>query len=80
MPDRYYVSTGPVGDAMPGPMDLRVVVEGDTVSGLDCRFGYAHRGILALMRGKPLAAAAGLVARIAADSTVAHSTAFARAA
>lgn len=78
--DRYYVSTGPAGGALPGPLKLRVVVDGDAVSGLDCRFGYAHRGILALMRGKPLPAAAQLVARIAADSSVAHSTAFARAA
>lgn len=78
--DRYYVSTGPIGGALPGPLDMRVVAEGDAVSGLDVRFGYAHRGILALMRGKPLPPAARLVARIAADSTVAHSTAFARAA
>ena len=45
----------------------------------EARLGYAHRGVLALMRGKPLRGAAPLAARIAADSTVAHAVAFARA-
>jgi Ni,Fe-hydrogenase III large subunit len=45
---------------------------------VDTRLGYAHRGILRLMREKTPAEAAGLAARLSA-STVANGLAFARA-
>ena len=45
----------------------------------EARLGYAHKGTLALMRGKSPRTAARFVARLAAEATVAHSLAFARA-
>ncbi len=76
--DGHQVPIGPVGAR--GPMHLRITAAGETVVWLEAGMGYAHRGILALMRGKPLDAAAALASRIAADSTVAHAVAYARAA
>ncbi len=75
----HQVPIGPVGDVM-DPMHLRITAAGETLVRLEARLGYAHRGILALMRGKPPHGAAPLAARIAAGSTVAHAVAFARAA
>lgn len=78
-PGQYRISVGPVGSGMVDPVHLRVTASGETVARTEARLGYAHRGVLALMRGKPLRGAAPLAARIAADSTVAHAVAFARA-
>lgn len=78
-PGQYQVSVGPVGSGMVDPVHLRVTAMGETVARTEARLGYAHRGVLALMRGKPLRSASPLAARIAADSTVAHAVAFARA-
>ena len=75
----HQVSIGPVGGILDA-VHLRVTAAGETAVRLEAGLGYAHRGILALMRGKPLHAAAALASRIAADSTVAHAVAFARAA
>jgi Ni,Fe-hydrogenase III large subunit len=76
--DLLQVSIGPIGTAL-DPMRLRITARGETVVRLEAGLGYAHRGILALMRGKPLHAAASLAARIDGGCTVAHSVAFARA-
>ncbi len=73
----HQVPIGPIGTV--GSMHLRITAAGETVVRLEAGMGYAHRGILALMRGKPLDVAAALASRIAADSTVAHAVAFARA-
>ena len=78
-PGHHQVSIGPIGGAAVDPVHLRVTAAGETVVRMEARLGYAHRGVLALMRGKPLRSAAPLAARIAADSTVAHAIAFARA-
>ena len=78
-PGQHQVSVGPVGAPAADPMHLRVTATGEMVVRAEARLGYAHRGVLALMRGKPLRSAAPLAARIAADSTVAHAVAFARA-
>lgn len=77
--DLHQIPSGPVGGVMEA-MHLRLTAAGETVVRLEAGLGYAHRGILALMRGKPLHAAAALASRITADSTVAHAIAFARAA
>jgi len=78
-PGQHQVSVGPIGSLAADPVHLRVTAAGETVVRTEARLGYAHRGVLALMRGKPLRGAAPLAARIAADSTVAHAVAFARA-
>ena len=78
--DLHQVPIGPIDASLIEPVHLRLTAAGETVRRLESRLGYAHRGILALMRGKSLRAAARLAARIAGDSTVAHSIAFARAA
>ncbi|HUB50238.1 MAG TPA: hypothetical protein VMB73_35145 [Acetobacteraceae bacterium] len=74
------VPLGPVHGLIEEPAHLRLVTHGDTVLRSEARLGYAHKGILALMRGKSPRAAARFVARLAAEATVAHSVAFARAA
>jgi len=73
------IPVGPIGGLM-DPAHLRITAAGETALRVEARLGYAHRGILALMCGKPLPDAAAVAARIAAESTVAHSIAFARAA
>jgi len=74
----HHIDAGPIGGLL-DPVHLRITAAGETVVRLEAALGYAHRGILALMRGKPPHAAAPLAARISANSTVAHSIAFARA-
>ena len=68
---------GPGPVAAPG--HWRVALKGGRVAGLEARFGYGHRGVLGLMRGKSASGAAAMAARIAGAATVAHATAFARA-
>ena len=78
--DLHQIPLGPVHGIIAPPVHLRVTAAGETVVRLEARLGYAHRGQLALMRGKSPRAAARYAARTAADATVAHSIAFARAA
>ena len=79
-PGATQVPLGPIHGLIDEPAHLRLVTRGDTVLRAEARLGYAHRGILALMRGKSPRAAARFIARLAAETTVAHSVAFARAA
>ncbi|HUB14025.1 MAG TPA: hypothetical protein VMB34_18895 [Acetobacteraceae bacterium] len=79
-PGLTQVPLGPVHGLIAEPAHLRLVTQGDTVLRAEARLGYAHKGILALMRGKSPRAAARFIARLAAEATVAHSVAFARAA
>ncbi len=58
---------------------LRLGVRGQAVEQLELRLGYAHKGVLALMRGKSPRTAARFAARLVGETTVAHSLAFARA-
>lgn len=78
-PGQFQISVGPIGGDTVDPVHLRITALGEAAVRTEARLGYAHRGVLALMRGKPLRNAAALAARIAADSTVAHAVAFARA-
>jgi len=71
---------GPVLSGFAEPACLRVSLDGERVARLEARLGYAHKGTLSLMRGKSPRAAARFAARLAGDTTVAHSIAFARAA
>jgi Ni,Fe-hydrogenase III large subunit len=73
----------PLGPVLPGiaePAHLRLHADGETVVRAEARLGYAHKGVLLLIRGKSPRAAARFAARLSGDATVAHAIAFARAA
>ena len=76
---QHQATLGPAHGGSGGPAHLRLTCAGEAVVRLDTRLGYGHRGILALMRGKPARTAARLVARVDGGSTVAQSLAFAHA-
>lgn len=76
----YQIGQGPVSGLIATPAHRRFTLDGARIARLEHRLGYAHRGILALMRGKSPRAAARFAARIAGGATVAHALAFARAA
>ena len=71
---------GPVLGTPAAPAHLRAHLQDDRVAALEARLGYAHKGVLRLMRGKSPRAAARFAARLSAGATVAHAAAFARAA
>jgi Ni,Fe-hydrogenase III large subunit len=76
----HQVALGPVHGGVTEPAHFRFSVIGELVVKLEMRLGYSHRGILGLIRGKSARLAARFAARVAGDSTVAHSLAFAQAA
>jgi Ni,Fe-hydrogenase III large subunit len=75
----HQVAVGPVHAAIIEPGHFRFSVIGERVLKLETRLGYAHRGILPLMRGKSPRLAARFAARVSGDATVAHSLAYAQA-
>jgi Ni,Fe-hydrogenase III large subunit len=76
----HQVAVGPVHAGIIEPGHFRFSVIGEQILKLEARLGYAHKGTLALMRGKSPRLAARFAARVSGDATVAHSLAFARAA
>ena len=78
--DLHQIPLGPVHGGFTEPGHFRFTAAGETVVRLEVRLGYAHKGTLALLRGKSPRAAARFAARLSGDSTVAHAIAFARAA
>jgi Ni,Fe-hydrogenase III large subunit len=74
------IPLGPVRGGIQPAAHLRLGVRGEAIERLELRLGYAHKGVLALMRGKSPRAAARFAARLVGETTVAHSIAFARAA
>ena len=78
-PELMQLPLGPIHGAIEEPAHLRLTVRGEAVLRAEARLGYAHKGTLALMRGKSPRTAARFVARLAAEATVAHALAFARA-
>ena len=70
---------GPLPPGVAGPSHMLAWVENDRVRQMEARLGYAHRGVLGLMRGKSAPGAGRIAARINGAATVAHSAAFARA-
>ena len=70
---------GPIQGNLDGAWHLRLSVCGETVLQAEARLGYAHKGVLSLMRGKSPRVAARFVARLSAETTVAHAYAFALA-
>ena len=75
----HQTALGPIHGGITEPGHFRFTCAGETVVRLEVRLGYAHKGTLALMRGKPVRAAAQLAGRLSGDSTVAHTVAFSRA-
>ncbi len=69
---------GPVGVAE-GLLRTRLAVDGQRVARAEFAHGFGHRGLLASLAGCDLTAASAIVERVAAVSSVAHATAFARA-
>jgi len=78
-PGMMHVPIGPIWGLAEEAAHLRLAVEGNRIVRAESRLGYAHKGTLALMRGKSPRAAARFAARLSADATVAHSMAFAQA-
>jgi Ni,Fe-hydrogenase III large subunit len=77
--DLHQIPLGPIYAGIAEPGHFRFTCQGEAVVRLEVRLGYAHKGTLALMRGKTPRAAARFTARLSGDSTVAHAIAFARA-
>ncbi|MBV8524758.1 MAG: nickel-dependent hydrogenase large subunit [Acetobacteraceae bacterium] len=77
--DLHQVPVGPIHAGTIEPGHFRFTAHGETVVRLETRLGYAHKGTLGLMRGKPPRVAARFAARLSGDSTVAHSIAYSRA-
>jgi len=75
----HQIPVGPVHAGIIEPGHFRFTANGETVVRLEERLGYVHKGIEALVTGKPIADAARIVARASGDSTVALSFAFTRA-
>jgi hypothetical protein len=73
------IPLGPVHCGIAPAAHLRLTVCGETIVRAEARLGYTHKGTLALIRGKSPRTAARFAARLAAEATVAHSIAFARA-
>ena len=73
------IPVGPVTGGLEEAAHLRVATDGRLIHQVEARLGYGHKGTLVLVRGKPARAAARFAARLSADATVAHATAFARA-
>lgn len=75
----HEIPVGPVHAGIIEPGHFRFTVNGETVVRLEQRFGYAHKGLAALMAGASVPVAAKLSGRISGDSTVAYAYAFALA-
>jgi Ni,Fe-hydrogenase III large subunit len=74
------LSTGPIDGPVGEAAHLRLTLDGPVIHRAESLLGFTHKGTLSLMRGKSPRNAARFAARLSADSTVAHSIAFAEAA
>lgn len=77
--DLHQIPVGPIHAGIIEPGHFRFTAAGETLVRLEVRLGYAHRGMLGLLAGKPPREAARHASRISGDSAVAHALAFARA-
>lgn len=77
-PALLQVPVGPVHGVITAPAHWRVTADRETITRLETRLGYTHRGLPLLVRGLTPRAAAPLAARLHGGATVAHATAFAR--
>ncbi|HXT79310.1 MAG TPA: hydrogenase expression protein HypE [Acetobacteraceae bacterium] len=76
-PDVMQLPVGPLAGLVEEAAHVRLAVHGSRVVRAESRLGYAHKGTLALMRGKSPRTAARFAARLSGDATVAHALAFA---
>lgn len=76
----HRIVVGPVHAGVIEPGNFRFSASGETVVRLEERFGYAHKGIEALMVGADLRRGVQLAGRTSGDSVVAYAFAFTRAA
>jgi Ni,Fe-hydrogenase III large subunit len=75
----HQIAVGPVHAGIIEPGHFRFSANGETVVRLEGRLGYVHKGIESLFVNAEIERGARLAARLSGDSTVATSTAFARA-
>jgi Ni,Fe-hydrogenase III large subunit len=78
--DGMVLPIGPIQGLIEAAAHLRLTLAGPVIRRAEARLGFTHKGTMALMRGKSPRNAARFAARLSADSTVAHSLAFAEAA
>ena len=75
----HRIPVGPVHAGIIEPGHFRFTANGETVVRLEERLGYVHKGIESLIAGAPIDRAARLAGHVSGDSTVAYTSAFARA-
>lgn len=78
--DGHQLAVGPIHAGIIQAGGFRFHAVGERIVRLECRHGYTHKGILALMQGQSPRAAARFACRLAGDAAVAHAIAFAQAA
>jgi Ni,Fe-hydrogenase III large subunit len=78
-PGAMLLPLGPLWGRVDEASHLRLTLDGPAIRHAEALLGFAHKGMLTLMRGKSPRAAARFAARLSADATVAHSVAFAQA-
>jgi Ni,Fe-hydrogenase III large subunit len=77
--DAMVLPLGPLWGELDEAAHLRLTLNGPVIHRAEALLGFTHKGTLTLMRGKSPRTAARFAARLSADATVAHSTAFAQA-
>jgi Ni,Fe-hydrogenase III large subunit len=77
--DVHQFALGPISGGIAKPFHLRITMHGDVPLTAEFYMGYAHKGVMALMRGKLPRVAARCAARLSGDATVAHALAYAHA-
>lgn len=75
--DAHEIPVGPVHAGIIEPGHFRFSVIGEEILKLETRFGYAHKGIHALLKNKSIEDAQKIIGRVSGDSTVAYANAFA---
>ncbi len=71
---------GPVWGRIEEAAHIRLTLDGNSIIAAEAQLGFAHKGTLALVRGKAPRIAVRFAARLSGDATVAHSIAFSAAA
>ena len=72
----HEVGVGPVHASVIEPGHFRFMCHGETVHHLEIQLGYQHRGVEALMLGRPPLSLTSLAETIAGDTSIAHAWAY----
>lgn len=75
----HEVGVGPIHAGVIEPGHFRFMCLGEVVHHLEIQLGYQHRGVEALLLGRPPQRLAQVVESVAGDTVVANATAYARA-